>query len=33
MSDWFEASPRRFADLIVRLQNQPNFDLMWTTRL
>lgn len=29
----YEASPHRIADLIVRLQTQPKFDLMWTTRL
>ena len=29
----FEAAPHRIADVIVRLQNQPKFDLMWTMRL
>jgi FkbM family methyltransferase len=29
----FDASPHRIADLMVRLQSQPRFDLMWTTQL
>lgn len=29
----YEASPHKIADLIVRLQTQPKFDLLWTTRL
>jgi FkbM family methyltransferase len=29
----YEASPHRVADLIVRLQTQPKFDHLWTTRL
>ena len=29
----YERSPHRIADLIVRLQTQPKFDLLWTTRL
>lgn len=29
----YETSPHRLADLIVRLQTRPKFDLIWTTRL